>query len=467
MKKFLSKSFDDNYQRNVFGYQMKWSTKHKPRTNQSLPFTTEGRRIKNSLANGKDVIDLGAKYDYVRGIEGVNYTKKEEYDIVTLKDLKQKTPFVPVKTTVINGHRFEHHNKPTWCDMCEDFIWGLYTQAVRCQYCRYTCHAKCVTLVDLECPKKPTTEKSREELTKETLEILNDVTDGAATLKRKNNNLPNYVSSISQLSKLIKEYNKESSLIMTLHEDYTFDGFIRVHMNLSRPVNVSSDVSNLTLKKAVAKNKSMNRKSISDVFNIDTNIKRRTSTSDDSGIGSQSSTASSTIFANDPATLIPTGSRKGRRPSRRLSFYMPKGTYKPLHVTSKTTAREVIEALLAKYNVTDNPKKFALYEKRTNEAPGSREKEVMYRRIPDEENPLVLCLSWGASKDGSPTFALKENEDGKVQWEYFELPELNNFLKILQLEEDELIAGVMQKYENYREELCKALESKSPESTGT
>jgi len=296
----------------------------------------------------------------------------------------------------------------------------------------------------------------------------NDVTDGAATLKRKNNNLPNYVSSISQLSKLIKEYNKESSLIMTLHEDYTFDGFIRVHMNLSRPVNVSSDVSNLTLKKAVAKNKSMNRKSISDVFNIDTNIKRRTSTSDDSGIGSQSSTASSTIFANDPATLIPTGSRKGRqRPSRRLSFYMPKGTYKPLHVTSKTTAREVIEALLAKYNVTDNPKKFALYEKRTNEAPGSREKEVMYRRIPDEENPLVLCLSWGASKDGSPTFALKENEDGKVQWEYFELPELNNFLKILQLEEDELIAGVMQKYENYREELCKALESKSPESTGT
>lgn len=79
---------------------------------------------------------LGAKYDYVRGIEGVNYTKKEEYDIVTLKDLKQKTPFVPVKTTVINGHRFEHHNKPTWCDMCEDFIWGLYTQAVRCQ-CKF------------------------------------------------------------------------------------------------------------------------------------------------------------------------------------------------------------------------------------------------------------------------------------------------------------------------------------------
>jgi len=83
-------------------------------------------------------------------------------------------------------------------------------------------------------------------------------------------------------------------------------------MNLSRPVNVSSDVSNLTLKKAVAKNKSMNRKSIADVFDINTSYTRRTSASDDSGIGSHSSTASSAIFANDPATLMPTGSRKGR-----------------------------------------------------------------------------------------------------------------------------------------------------------
>ena len=179
------------------------------------------------------------------------------------------------------------------------------------------------------------------------------------------------------------------------HDDYTFDGFIRVHMNLSRPVNLSTDTSNLTLKRAVAKNKSNNRKSIADVFDINTNAKRRISTSDDSGIGSHSSTASSAIFANDPATLMPTRSRKGRgggvrnhlfrlicqlfeshpkfkfslnsmrlrvflkkknaclhyptfsvhiqRPSRRLSFYMPKGTYKPLHVTSKTTAREVSE----------------------------------------------------------------------------------------------------------------------------
>lgn len=39
---------------------------------------------------------------------------------------------------------------------------------------------------------------------------------------------------------------------------------------------------------------------------------------------------------------------------------------------------------------------------------------VIYRRIPDEEKPLVLSLSWGPSRDGTSTFALKENEDGKV-----------------------------------------------------
>jgi len=41
---------------------------------------------------------------------------------------------------------------------------------------------------------------------------------------------------------------------------------------------------------------------------------------------------------------------------------------------------------------------------------------VIYRRIPDDEKPLALCLSWGAQKDSNnPTFALKENEDGKVE----------------------------------------------------
>ena len=45
-----------------------------------------------------------------------------------------------------------------------------------------------------------------------------------------------------------------------------------------------------------------------------------------------------------------------------------------MHVTSGTTAKEVIEALLAKFSVTDNPKKYALYEKHEKKEEG-REKE--------------------------------------------------------------------------------------------
>lgn len=51
---------------------------------------------------------------------------------------------------------------------------------------------------------------------------------------------------------------------------------------------------------------------------------------------------------------------------------MPKGTLKPLHVTSSTTVKEVIEALLAKYSVTDNPKKYALFEQFNKKTDGEK-----------------------------------------------------------------------------------------------
>lgn len=32
------------------------------------------------------------------------------------------------------GHNFQpcSHTQPTWCDLCGDFIWGLYKQSLRC-----------------------------------------------------------------------------------------------------------------------------------------------------------------------------------------------------------------------------------------------------------------------------------------------------------------------------------------------
>ena len=49
--------------------------------------------------------------------------------------------------------------------------------------------------------------------------------------------------------------------------------------------------------------------------------------------------------------------------TERTTFHIPQDTVKNLHVTSDTTVKEVVEALLKKYAVTDHPKKFALFEK--------------------------------------------------------------------------------------------------------
>ncbi|XP_042337227.1 ras association domain-containing protein 1-like [Plectropomus leopardus] len=43
------------------------------------------------------------------------------------------------------GHNFQpcSHAQPTWCDLCGDFIWGLYKQSLRCvselAYMGYLC----------------------------------------------------------------------------------------------------------------------------------------------------------------------------------------------------------------------------------------------------------------------------------------------------------------------------------------
>ena len=43
------------------------------------------------------------------------------------------------------------------------------------------------------------------------------------------------------------------------------------------------------------------------------------------------------------------------------------GAMKALHLTSDTTAEQVVQALLNKYSIADNPMKFALFEKQNRE----------------------------------------------------------------------------------------------------
>lgn len=345
-------------------------------------------------------------------------------------------------------HLFQNHSRPGFCDVCDDFILGIYKSAIRCKYCRHTCHYRCHLDIDIDCPKAPVKEKSLEDLTKETLEILSEKDGNKNVEEDIVSSLPENISSIDELRKLIDQFNASSSLIMTLQEDGVFNGFIRVLMSLNRPVNVDSDTSDLTMRKALHRSNSR-RSSRRHQSVIATNRA--------ASIKSQNSEPlerTSTLPSSNLAVPVANEDEYRRqRPRRRTSFYLPQDTKKPLHITSSTTAYEVIEALLNKYGVTDNPQKFSLYE-RTDE-----DDKIRLRKIDADEHPLVLSLLWGEFHS-KKSFCLKENERGDFVWDAFQIPELKNFILILNREEEDMIKQIRKKYEDQMKLLQQALDYK-------
>ncbi|XP_066528871.1 ras association domain-containing protein 5 isoform X2 [Hoplias malabaricus] len=190
----------------------------------------------------------------------------------------------------------------------------------------------------------------------------------------------------------IEEYNsKISENGMKLAEDGTYTGFIKVHLNLRRPVTVLS----------------VDGKS-------------------------------------------PDWSPAADGPEKHNSFYMPTDTVKQLHVSSINTVNEVIQGLLTKYTVKDNPRKFALY-RRTH-----KDGQDLLQKLAGSEHPLYLRLVSGPDLENL-SFVLKENETGEVEWHAFSVPELQNFLAILQKEESDRVKQVQQRYQTYKNKLLEAL----------
>ncbi|KAK1799581.1 hypothetical protein P4O66_000460 [Electrophorus voltai] len=135
----------------------------------------------------------------------------------------------------------------------------------------------------------------------------------------------------------------------------------------------------------------------------------------------------------------------------RTSFYMPNESVKQLHVSSSTTVTEVIQGLLKKYLMEDNPSKFSLYQQT------HRDGQDLLQKLSGSEYPLVLRLLAGPDPENL-TFVLRENETGDVEWHAFSVPELQNFLAILEKEERERLNVVRQRYVNYRKKLLEALQ---------
>ncbi|XP_077385553.1 ras association domain-containing protein 1-like isoform X2 [Festucalex cinctus] len=211
------------------------------------------------------------------------------------------------------------------------------------------------------------------------------------------------VLTTADTQKKVKEYNTQinSNLFMNMNKDGSFTGFIKVQFKLARPVSVMHP------KKG-------------------------------GGGGAQNA-----------------GSRKNAGVKRRTSFYLPKDASKHLHISSRTSAREVIEALLKKFTVVDNPGKFALFER------SERHDQVYIRKLSDNERPLPLRLCAGPNEKAL-SFVLKENETGEVNWDAFSTPELKNFLLILQREEEEHIKQIVERYKVARGKMQQALRGSTP-----
>ena len=75
-------------------------------------------------------------------------------------------------------------------------------------------------------------------------------------------------------------------------------------------------------------------------------------------------------------------------------------------------------------------------------------------KLSDREHPLYLRLVAGPRTD-TLSFVLREHEIG--EWEAFSLPELQNFLRILDKEEDEQLQNLKERYAAYRHKLEEAL----------
>lgn len=180
----------------------------------------------------------------------------------------------------------------------------------------------------------------------------------------------------------------------------TFQGFIRVHMNLLRPINM--------------------------------------------------------CISLPPPTIYDAQQDDGSPSVEMTSFYLPKDSSKVIHISSTTTTQEVIRILLSKFHITDNPRKFALYEK-TQEI----EKTATMRRICDDEMPLQICLGWTDENMDNldrNQFVLQDYDTGEILWEAFSLPELESFLIVLNREEFEYIEQVKTKFRLLKVQMANKLQ---------
>ncbi|CAK6973789.1 ras association domain-containing protein 1 [Scomber scombrus] len=288
------------------------------------------------------------------------------------------------------GHDFQPYSFThlTWCDLCGEFIWGLYKQSLRCSNCSYTCHYRCRPFIQLDCITDGSLLTDRADFSVDSIETDTNVDEQVDLSKQE--------LSVGEIQLKVQEYNAQvnSSLYMVVNKDGSYTGFIKVHFQLVRPISLPPPP--------------------------------------------------------PPQSLEEDQDRRLTLTKRRTSFYLPKDTAKHLHISSQTRVREVIEALLNKFTLVDNPAKFSLFERT------EKQNQVYMRKLSDDECPLYLRLCAGPSEKVL-NLVLKENETGEVNWDAFSFPELCNFLRILQREEEDYVRQIVKRYAFARDMMKQAM----------
>ncbi|XP_023123009.2 ras association domain-containing protein 5 isoform X2 [Amphiprion ocellaris] len=277
--------------------------------------------------------------------------------------------------------------------------------------CSYTCHLECESQVQLDCNQR---DREPEETPSPTSHCSSTAPQHRQNEAKEEEEQGTKDLSEEEVHSRIEEYNAQvSGNGMKLASDGSYTGFIKVHLRLSRPVTVPA-----------------------------------VEAGGSEGASRQTGGSSRAPPEDQEATDC-------GHTEKRTSFYLPCDCVKQIHISSLTTTREVIQGLLKKFMVLDNPRKFALYRQT------HRDGQDLFQKLPLSERPLLLRLIAGPDAE-QLSFVLKENETGEVEWHAFSVPELQNFLVILEKEEAERVRAVEQKYAVYRQKLEQALQQHDP-----
>uniref|UniRef100_A0A671LPQ0 Ras association domain-containing protein 5-like n=1 Tax=Sinocyclocheilus anshuiensis TaxID=1608454 RepID=A0A671LPQ0_9TELE len=196
-------------------------------------------------------------------------------------------------------------------DWCDACNRQISSAALKCQNCSYTCHLECQGLVQLDCNQL---DQPTEDVSTPTPQ-RSGTKDPQETVKEEDEKPTSLTK--EEIKAKIDDYNsKVTENGMKLSSDGTYTGFIKVYLKLRRPVTV---------------------------FSVDGKSPGPCSSSDSS--------------------------------DNRTSFYLPNDAVKQLHISSTTMVREVIQGLLKKFMVQDNPRKFALYRLTRRDSQGKRSSE--------------------------------------------------------------------------------------------